>query len=585
MWRYFLLFLFFSNEVLSQDFDPPFIKSFIFTPDTIDVTNSSKTITVRVEALDSTGVKNPGEPVYVQLSSNATATQKTGSLKLVSGTVKNGIWETTITIPKGAQPGSWSVFTNPWSDSLNNSGFFVNTGSTKYLVVQNSNPKDSDPPFIKSFIFTPDTIDVTNSSKTITVRVEALDSTGVKNPGEPVYVQLSSNATATQKTGSLKLVSGTVKNGIWETTITIPKGAQPGSWSVFTNPWSDSLNNSGFFVNTGSTKYLVVNLLQTSGILSQNLVINKVNSPYKLTGDLQIPENLSLTINEGVIFDGSGYSIRTKGNITATGSKGKPIQIKNLTIYGLSGLPTLDFNYCIISNSNLTKPTGNSDNPKQLNLKNSYYNTENKFSGNDATIYIYQFPTLIQNNIFENSPTIVNTFVKSGENVIIKNNNFISWPTNIYYKGLITLNVFDSSKYQINGNCFTDTNKIAATYESSFFSKEFTIKNNFWGTTNVNTIDKMIYDKKDNISFLDLKYSPFLNTCPIETPKFILPRILKKVYEIHLKGKPPENNLLVGVLESANIDSSLFNFFSVKLKNKADSQFVYLNNNNILKFT
>jgi len=321
---------------------------------------------------------------------------------------------------------------------------------------------------------------------------------------------------------------------------------------------------------------------QTSGILSQNLVITKANSPFVLTGDLQIPENISLTINEGAIFDGAGFSIKTKGNITAIGTKSNPIQIKNLTIYGLSGKPILDFDYCIINNSNITKPTGNSDNPKQLILKNSYFNTQNKFSGNDAAIYIYQFPTLIQNNIFENSPTIVNTYVKSGESVIIKNNNFISWPTNIYYKGLITLNVFDSSKYQISGNCFVDTTKIAATYESTFFSKEFSIKNNFWGTTNVNTLDKMIYDKKDNISYLDLRYTPFLNACPIETPKFIKPRINKKQFEILFKNKPPENNLLIGTIESANIDSSLFSFFRLKLKNKADSQYVYLNNNNIL---
>lgn len=321
---------------------------------------------------------------------------------------------------------------------------------------------------------------------------------------------------------------------------------------------------------------------QTSGILSQNLVITKANSPFVLTGDLQIPENISLTINEGAIFDGSGFSIKTKGNITAIGTKSNPIQIKNLTIYGLSGKPILDFDYCIINNSNLTKPTGNSDNPKQLILKNSYFNTQNKFFGNDAAIYIYQFPTLIQNNIFENSPTIVNTYVKSGESVIIKNNNFISWPTNVYYKGLITLNVFDSSKYQISGNCFVDTTKIAATYESTFFSKEFSIKNNFWGTTNINTIDKMIYDKNDNISYLELKYTPFLNACPIETPKFIKPRISNKQFEILLKNKPPENNLLIGTIESANIDSSLFRFFSVKLKSKTDSQYVYINNNKIL---
>ena len=448
--------------------------------------------------------------------------------------------------------------------------------------------QDTEAPKLIKLSLSKDTINISNSDDSLNFELRITDNiSGL----ERIYIDLAATKGTSRVFTTPTKISGNNLDGIWTGTFIIPKGSADSIWEIGSIQIRDNLGNQKNYSNTDFIQlkfdYQVYSsykksILQTSGILSQNLVINKLNSPYKLTGDLQIPENLSLTINEGVIFDGSGYSIKTKGNITATGAKGNPIQIKNLTIYGLSGLPTLDFNYCIISNSNLTKPTGNSDNPKQLIIKNSYYNTENKFSGNDATIYIYQFPTLIQNNIFENSPTIVNTFVKSGENVIIKNNNFISWPTNIYYKGLITLNVFDSSKYQISGNCFTDTNKIAATYESTFFSKEFTIKNNFWGTNNVNTIDKMIYDKKDNVSYLDLKYSPFLSTCPVETPKFITPKVKKRQYDIQLLSKPPQKDFIIGGIESINIDSSLFNFLSVKLKNKADSQFVYLNNNNIL---
>ena len=60
---------------------------------------------------------------------------------------------------------------------------------------------------------------------------------------------------------------------------------------------------------------------QTSGILSQNLVISKTNSPYVLTGDLQIPENLSITINEGGEINGNNFQIRTKGDFIVNGTK------------------------------------------------------------------------------------------------------------------------------------------------------------------------------------------------------------------------------------------------------------------------
>jgi serine protease len=446
--------------------------------------------------------------------------------------------------------------------------------------------QDYDPPYIKSFTFTPDTIDVTNSAKTITVRVEALDSTGVKDPGDPVFVQIRSNQAATTQKGYLKLVSGTVKNGIWEATITIPKGAQPGNnWSVFTNPWSDSLNNSGNFVNINSNKFLVVNLLQTSGILNQNLVINKVNSPYKLTGDLQIPENLSLTINEGGEFDGNNFSIGTKGDFIVNGTKQNPVKINNITLNAIGtngdlGYSIIDINYSIIRRSKILTPTGNSDKPKIFKLKNSYINTENLFSGNNSTIYGWYFPIEISGNIFENAPTIFGLNRKE-QQINIVNNNFKSWPTNSFYKGLITWYTSDSSKVNIRFNCFGDTSKNAATYYYPE-SNQFNINSNYWGSINKNVIDKMIYDGKDDIAFKSLNYEPYLNTCPIETPKLIIPKVKKRQYDIQLLSKPPQKDFLIGGIESFNIDSSLFNFFSVKLKNKADSQFVYLNNNNLL---
>ena len=108
------------NSVYAQDFNAPVISSFTFSPDTIDITSQSQVVTVRVLANDLTGVKNTGV-VYIQLSSNVTATQQTGWPKLVSGTVKNGTWEVAITIPKGLAPGDWSISMNGWSDSLNNS--------------------------------------------------------------------------------------------------------------------------------------------------------------------------------------------------------------------------------------------------------------------------------------------------------------------------------------------------------------------------------------------------------------------------------------------------------------------------------
>ena len=324
---------------------------------------------------------------------------------------------------------------------------------------------------------------------------------------------------------------------------------------------------------------------QTSGILSQNLVISKTNSPYVLTGDLQIPENLSITINEGGEINGNNFQIRTKGDFIVNGTKQNPVKINNITLNAIGtngdlGYSIIDINYSIIRRSKILTPTGNSDKPKNFKLKNSYINTENLFSGNNSTIYGWYFPIEISGNIFENAPTIFGINTKE-QQINIVNNNFKSWPTNSYYKGVITWYTYDSSKVNIKFNCFGDTSKVAATYYYSE-SNQFNMNSNYWGSNNKDIIDKMIYDGKDDIAFKSLNYEPYLNTCPVETPKLIIPKVKKRQYDIQLLSKPPQKDFLIGGIESINIDSSLFNFLNVKLKNKADSQYVYLNNNNIL---
>ena len=318
----FFLFLFshlIFNSVDAQDFNAPVISSFTFSPDTIDITSQSRVVTVRVLANDLTGVKNTGL-VYVQLSSNVTATQQTGQPKLVSGTVKDGTWEVGITIPKGLAPGKWSISMNGWSDSLNNSTNSYSTSSQ--LVVINSKPPDVNAPVISSFTFSPDTIDITSQSRVVTVRVLANDLTGVKNTGL-VYVQLSSNVTATQQTGQPKLVSGTVKDGTWEVGITIPKGLAPGKWSISMNGWSDSLNNS---TNSYSTSSQLVVINSKPPDVNAPVISSFTFSPDTLDITYQtkiVTVTILATDSTGVKNTGLVY-VQLTSNVNATQQTGQP---------------------------------------------------------------------------------------------------------------------------------------------------------------------------------------------------------------------------------------------------------------------
>ena len=93
----------------------------------------------------------------------------------------------------------------------------------------NSNPVDSDGPVIESYTFEPSTIDITNSSQTITVTAHVTDASGVSE-APIVYVELPGKSSATQQTGWFSLTSGDEKDGIYTATITIPQGKEGGEF-------------------------------------------------------------------------------------------------------------------------------------------------------------------------------------------------------------------------------------------------------------------------------------------------------------------------------------------------------------------
>eukprot|EP01029_Cantina_marsupialis_P013076 TRINITY_DN2897_c0_g1_i1.p2 TRINITY_DN2897_c0_g1~~TRINITY_DN2897_c0_g1_i1.p2 ORF type:complete len:542 (+),score=96.00 TRINITY_DN2897_c0_g1_i1:7966-9591(+) len=227
-----------------SDFDGPTIESFTFSPSSIDITNNDVVVTVKAHVTDASGVKS-APVVYIEHPDNATGTQQTENLQLESGTNKDGIYSCDITIPQGLQPGEWRVFANPFMDIHDNSSVssIQPTSEKKTLTVINENDSDFDGPTIKSFTFSPNSIDITNNDVVVTVKAHVTDASGVKS-APVVYIEHPDNATGTQQTNNLQLESGTNKDGIYSCEITIPQGLQPGEWRVFANPFMDIHDNS-----------------------------------------------------------------------------------------------------------------------------------------------------------------------------------------------------------------------------------------------------------------------------------------------------------------------------------------------------
>jgi hypothetical protein len=201
--------------------------------------------------------------IYIQNNAQVTATQQTGWFVRTSGTAQDGIYSKTITIPRGKQPGQWSVFSNAFFDTEGNSSGSARPDNNQQLTVVNNAVSDFEGPVVVSYTFSPTSIDISNSSADVVVTARVTDASGVKT-APIIYIQNNAQVTATQQTGWFVRTSGTAQDGIYSKTITIPCGKQPGQWSVFSNAFFDTEGNSSGSARPNNDQQLTV--VNTGGV-------------------------------------------------------------------------------------------------------------------------------------------------------------------------------------------------------------------------------------------------------------------------------------------------------------------------------
>lgn len=99
---------------------------------------------------------------------------------------------------------------------------------------------DSTSPVVGSSSISTTAVDVTSAPATITVRVRLTDASGVQRP----YFYASHGTTGqSASASSATLTSGTVQDGVWKATITIPQGSAEGRWTVRLGSVFDTYGN------------------------------------------------------------------------------------------------------------------------------------------------------------------------------------------------------------------------------------------------------------------------------------------------------------------------------------------------------
>lgn len=194
--------------------------------DRVDVTNGDADVDVRVHVVDDTGASR----VLVNLGSTDGSGSAIGpEARLVSGTIRDGWWKTTLTVPRWAAPGDYATSVSV-RDRVGRWSGREFPGTT--LDVVDRNPDLDNPQVILRGPSTTTKVDVRTAAQDVTIEVRATDAVSgvwyldlcLSKPLEGFYTNLPC-------VGG-DLVSGDRHDGVWRADVRIPRGATGGDWNV-----------------------------------------------------------------------------------------------------------------------------------------------------------------------------------------------------------------------------------------------------------------------------------------------------------------------------------------------------------------
>lgn len=309
------------------------------------------------------------------------------------------------------------------------------------------------------------------------------------------------------------------KTGAYSTAITWKSSNEKliSSSGIVTRPTTDTIVTLTATISKGSateTKSFQVTVKaqtsttgsELSGTISKDMTLTKRQSPYTVTGDIQLAASAVLNVEEGVVIEGNGYTlevVNTKLNVVGTSSS--RVVINNLHIKPTSvkaePYPEVYMEYAKIVGgtpahgaAKFTMKNSIVENTKAINLVNS--RADNVF----------------ERNLFKNAGEIIVAPSKLYNKAEFKNNYFNGGHTNI------VVDNFPEGETIIQYNSFNPTTyAIKVTNGSS--KAQIRAQENYWGTTDRTAIQKLLFDKQDDPNAgVYVDYSKMLQTHDSNTP-------------------------------------------------------------------
>jgi hypothetical protein len=292
--------------IADSEVDLPVLQSVVITPNPLDVSNGGNSVTVTLEASDDYNGIYEGT---VNLIDPSGYNYDSSSISLVSGDSNYGTYEVTFYLDEYVDTGNWRVEVELIEESTSNSVYygpgdldFPSPGQEFFSVGLGSGAGEA--PLVEEISVSPASVDVTTAAATFDVTLRITDDyegffygdVTINGPsGESLYTSFDTS----------DLISGDDYDGIYQVTVTVPRYAQAGTWTLGVSLTDNSNNQRQYpyeppYDLPGDDSFTVVNSgaadtsdpVITSFAVSSNSV-NASAAPVPITVDVTITDNLS----------------------------------------------------------------------------------------------------------------------------------------------------------------------------------------------------------------------------------------------------------------------------------------------------
>ncbi len=220
----------------ASDADSPVLQSVRITPNFINVSQSSKSVTVTIEASDDANGILKGYVDLVTTSGSSVDTYYFSSADRIDGDANYGTYEVSFQIDNSNGYGIWSVEIQLEEDVSGATVYygpddtsFPNPGEQFLTVADADEPGDA--PLVEEFALSPAAVDVTSAAQNVIATLRITDATGGFANGE-MFLAGPSGQAIVFPFDSAQRTSGDEYDGMYDVTITLPLYAQPGDWSL-----------------------------------------------------------------------------------------------------------------------------------------------------------------------------------------------------------------------------------------------------------------------------------------------------------------------------------------------------------------